>query len=338
MTGIYDWFFQAISAPTGNATSSPASAVGPTPFNWLDTTVPYGPAAVPASRSAPPARTTGLPTSGTSGRSGSISSASASLQSSLVSRLQASRGFPGSILFALTWKERATPSGRPICALRASGHRTSGSGYGSWQSPNVVDGKGRGYTYSQGKHDKPFLTLVGQARLSSWPSPDGGAHNVGADLGRHMARMERLRKKWNNGNGAGLTLGIVAQLASWPTPMAGTPAQKGYNEAGNNDSSRKTVALVSWPTPTLYDAERGGQAKRAMGVTRHGSNLQDFALLGARLNGSRASTEKRGQLNPAFSLWLMGYPPEWLNCAPSAMPSSRKSRLNLSKIAIDTCK
>jgi hypothetical protein len=34
-----------------------------------------------------------------------------------------------------------------------------------------VDGKGRGYTYSQGKHDKPFLTLVGQARLSSWPTP-----------------------------------------------------------------------------------------------------------------------------------------------------------------------
>jgi len=307
MTGIYDWFFQAISAPTGNATSSPASAAGPTPFNWLDTTVPPGPAAAPASRSAPPARVMGLPTSGTSGRSGLISSASASLQSSLASRLQASRGFPGSILFALTWKERVTPAGWPICALRASGHRTSGSGYGSWQSPNVVDGKGRGYTYSQGKHDKPFLTLVGQARLSSWPSPDGGAHNVGADLGRHMARMERLRKKWNNGNGAGLTLGIVAQLASWPTP-------------------------------TLYDAERGGQAKRAMGVTRHGSNLQDFALLGARLNGSRASTEKRGQLNPAFSLWLMGYPPEWLNCAPSAMPSSRKSRLNLSKIAIDTCK
>ena len=65
----------------------------------------------------------------------------------------------------------------------------------------------------------------------------------------------------------------------WPSPMAGTPAQKAYNEAGNTDSSQKTVALCSWPTPTLHDADRGGQAKRAMGETRHGSNLQDFALL-----------------------------------------------------------
>src|SRR5882762_301942 len=35
-----------------------------------------------------------------------------------------------------------------------------------------------------------------------------------------------------------------SDCGSWPTPMAGTPAQNGYNEAGNNDSSRKTVALA----------------------------------------------------------------------------------------------
>src|SRR6185436_896903 len=29
--------------------------------------------------------------------------------------------------------------------------------------------------------------------------------------------------------------------SSWPTPMAGTPASENYNEAGNTDSSRKTV-------------------------------------------------------------------------------------------------
>jgi hypothetical protein len=37
--------------------------------------------------------------------------------------------------------------------------------------------------------------------------------------------------------------------------MAGTPAQAGYNEAGNTDSSsRKTVTLAHWPTTTVQDA------------------------------------------------------------------------------------
>ena len=154
----------------------------------------------------------------------------------------------------------------------------------------------------------------------------------------------------------------------------------------------------SWPTPTLHDAERGGQEKRAMGETRHGSNLQDFALtaswatpnardwksenispekqaerlaqprgkplseqaFGTISPGSPAQTESsgqpdawatprankwgfpdahgstekptgKGQLNPSFSLWLMGYPSEWLSYAPSEMPSSRKSRQSSSK-------
>ena len=125
------------------------------------------------------------------------------------------------------------------------------------------------------------------------------------------------------------------------------------------------VALASWPTATVHDAERGGQVKRAMGETRHGSNLQDFALLatwptpsqrdgkggyqGGRIRqgklstdtldvtaqladsgvpptGFPAATEKPGQLNPAHSRWLMGYPPEWDACAAMVTPLSRKSR------------
>jgi len=47
---------------------------------------------------------------------------------------------------------------------------------------------------------------------------------------------------------------------------------------------------------------------------------------GLTVIGSPAATEKPGQLNPAHSRWLMGYPPEWDACAPTVIPSSRKSR------------
>lgn len=60
----------------------------------------------------------------------------------------------------------------------------------------------------------------------------------------------------------------------WPTPMAGTPAQNGNNEAGNNDSSRKTVALAGWPTPTASSGTGAGTSGRDGGL-----NLQTAAAL-----------------------------------------------------------
>lgn len=46
-------------------------------------------------------------------------------------------------------------------------------------------------------------------------------------------------------------------------------------------SVRRTseTGYIGWPTPTTADGSGGGQAKRAMGETRHGSNLNDFAML-----------------------------------------------------------
>ena len=135
-------------------------------------------------------------------------------------------------------------------------------------------------------------------------------------------------------------------MVGWPTPMAGTPAQNGNNAAGNNESSRKTVELASWPTPTAQDhfsANATANRKDPNAKFNSGTTLTDAArfaswatptardwkdgattlentpvnsllgrqVLGANSSGSPAPTEKRGQLNPAFSRWLMGYNLVW---------------------------
>lgn len=82
-------------------------------------------------------------TSGTCGPHSSASSASADLTQFLASRLQALTALHGSTLYRLTWKQRTTPAGRSIPALRASAPRTSGSGctglLTGWVTPTARD-------------------------------------------------------------------------------------------------------------------------------------------------------------------------------------------------------
>jgi len=125
--------------------------------------------------------------------------------------------------------------------------------------------------------------------------------------------------------------GSMSEAMKW---AAGAPRPSGAQRG--TSLTEQTQLIASWPTPMEHEARLGFQNRTtgAKGTQKSLTTVvveslapdNDPRLSGLTAIGSPAATEKPGQLNPAHSRWLMGYPAEWDACAPTAMPSSRKSR------------
>ena len=115
------------------------------------------------------------------GQRGIASSASAALQSSLVNRLKQRLDTAGLTLFAMTWSEKTTPSGRSVCLLRALGHRISGSDCGSWPSLKANNSTGAG---TRGEGGENLQTAVRKTRLLVSGPPATGSPALTAKRGQ----------------------------------------------------------------------------------------------------------------------------------------------------------
>lgn len=291
-----------------SGTTSPGSAVGPTPSDLLEspTTPTSGPGRALASRSATRARGREFSTLDIFGQHGSHSSASVALQSSLESRLRARMALGGSTLFRLTWNDAVTPSGRRICALRASVLRTPDSGCTSWPTPTVSRGD---YSYANGNHDTPTLKLAGAAKTAVWPTPLASDGTASRDTFHHGP---------NN-----LTLTGAARTSAWPTPAARDWKSSASNLHGENARPLNEVARLShWPTPKSSDADRGGQAER---VGDQRSNLIDTVQTASWPTPRAADGAKGGKRRVATGQDLPTTAHEAIRPASWATPAAQEA-------------
>lgn len=286
------------SEATSNTTSSPAAASGLPHCAKSDgkTTGQSGPGVVPASPSAKRVRASASTTPAISGPTGFGSLASAGLTRFLVSRLQARAS--GSILYALTWKVSATPSGQLIYRLRASPRaRTSASDLTGWPTATTPSG---GQTWPEGTSgtgrrpdgSKATVTLEQVGRLAGWGTATATDRYRDEET---MAKCAAFRKRNANQNSVPLYLGEEAWLAGWATTTT---------RDWRSDRSRLTAEAL------------------------YGSKGQPLArqVLYADATGSSVRTAASGLLRPGHSRWLLRLPAAWEPCVSTAMASISRKR------------
>ena len=322
-------FQQTTCDPTPNATSSQALGAGRTPCDSPDgqTTAQSGPAPARASRSPSQEKDLALTIQGTCGPTSFGSSVPDGPLSSWESRLRARLAMVGSTELPLTWKLKTTSAGRSISRLAPSMRRTSDpvstGSQATWGTPTVQAARHASLSPAEQKRDPGNLWV--QVYAATWTIPttrdwkDTPGMAVTGPDGR--LRLDQLPRQ-------------VA--ATWPTPRS-SDEKNGNGKTGNRtpEAAAKAgwtlpeLSRVTWPTPTAQPSNADGESfLRRKGRKPDGAitDLGALVLSGPTPSGSLEQTEKRGALNPQFPCWLMGYPPEWDACAPTAMPSSRKSR------------
>lgn len=147
-------------------------------------------------------------------------------------------------------------SARTSLGMRTDSSRPSSRHWKEWVTALRLE-------YSQRAAPEPVTSA---SASSSWPT----------------ATANMVTGAGSNGRDGGDNLQTA--VATWPTPMAGTPAQNGNNYAGNNDFSRRVMEIVSqWETPSV--AVTAGSR-----LSRGGERSSELLLTGQAIAVSRWPT------------------------------------------------